>query len=153
MHQYKTEQFLPIGRKKAWEFFSSPNNLRTITPPELDLLILTKLNGGGIYEGMEIEYTVRPVLGIRVKWKTEICKVKDQEYFMDKQVRGPYKVWEHTHSFIETSAGVMMIDIVNYELPLGVLGKLAEKLYVNKKIESIFDYRKEVLEKLFLKFN
>ncbi len=150
MHQFKTVQFLPIDNKKAWDFFSSPKNLSVITPPELDFQILTQLNDQAIFEGMKIDYTVKPLLGITIAWQTEICKVRNQEYFTDKQTKGPYKVWEHTHSFKVENNGVIMTDVVNYELPFGFLGKLAEWLLVRKKIKSIFNFRKTVLEKIFI---
>ena len=77
MHQFKAEQFLPIDKSKAWDFFSSPKNLSLITPPEMDFKILSKLNGEEIFEGMKIDYTVKPLLGIAVRWQTEICKVQN----------------------------------------------------------------------------
>ena len=150
MHQYKAEQFLKIDKKKAWEFFSSPKNLSVITPPEMDFKILTDLKDEGIYEGMKIDYTVKPLLGIPVRWQTEICKVDNQNYFTDRQLIGPYKVWEHTHTFTEVANGIMMYDIVNYQLPLGFIGNMVNAIIVKRKIESIFGYRKQVLEKLFV---
>lgn len=149
MHRFKTEQFLPIDKKKAWDFFSSPKNLSLITPPEMDFKILTQLNRENIYEGMKIDYTVKPLFGIPVHWQTEICKLSHQNYFTDRQTKGPYKIWEHTHTFIEQSNGVLMTDVVNYEIPLGFLGNFANLILIRRKIESIFDYRKMILEKLF----
>ncbi|MBC7744666.1 MAG: SRPBCC family protein [Flavobacterium sp.] len=146
---FKTEQFLPINIEKAWDFFSSPKNLALITPPELDFKILTKLDDKAIYEGMIIQYTVKPILGIPLPWKTEICKVNRPSFFTDKQLKGPYKLWEHTHTYHKHENGVKMQDEIKYELPLGILGNLAHKLFVKKKIERIFSYRRSVLEKLF----
>ena len=71
-YYYKAEQFLPTDIQTAWDFFSSAKNLAVITPPELDFKILTDLGDKGIYEGMIIDYTVKPVLGIPLHWKTEI---------------------------------------------------------------------------------
>lgn len=149
MYQYKTEQWLPISSEKAWDFFSTPLNLAKITPPELDFKILTKVEGIEIYDGMIIDYRVRPLLGIPVHWQTEICKVEKPGMFMDRQLKGPYKVWEHTHIFTPSRGGVQMTDIVNYDIPLGPLGALAQKIVVGKKIEQIFSYRYKTLEKLF----
>lgn len=149
MHQFKTEQFLPVDLETAWNFFSSPKNLSVITPPEMDFKILTHLGDDGIYEGMKIDYTVRPLFGIKVHWQTEISKVMNQSYFTDKQNIGPYKIWEHTHSFLKVSNGVQMTDVIDYKLPFGFLGLVAHKLVIRNKIESIFMYRKNILEKLF----
>lgn len=150
MHQFKTEQFLPIDKKKAWDFFSSPKNLSFITPPEMEFKILTVLNKENIYEGMKIDYTVKPLFGISVHWQTEICKLANQNYFTDRQIKGPYKIWEHTHTFIEKNNGILMTDVVNYELHFGWVGNFANSILVKRKIQSIFDYRKKILEKLFI---
>lgn len=146
---YKNEQFLPVDINTAWDFFSSAKNLALITPPELDFKILTKLNGQEIYEGMLINYTVKPLLGIPLRWETEICKVEKPLFFTDRQLKGPYKLWEHTHSYVEMDNGVLMKDEVKYQLPLGFLGDIAHSIIVKKKVEDIFSFRKQVLETMF----
>jgi ligand-binding SRPBCC domain-containing protein len=149
IYKFYSEQFLPVPIKSAWDFFSSPNNLAKITPPELDFKVITKLMSNEIYPGMEIDYIVKPVLGIPLKWKTLISDVKVNHQFTDHQLRGPYKSWDHTHTFIEKDGGVLMTDEVHYTLPLGFLGNLAHSIFVKQKIRNIFSYRKEVLEKIF----
>jgi len=150
MYQYKTEHWLPISITEAWEFFSTPNNLSLLTPPKMDFKILSKL-GEDIYDGMIIDYKVKPLLGIAVNWKTEICRVETEKYFTDKQLKGPFKVWEHTHTFIESNGGVLMIDEINYQLPFSIIGKIAHLLFVKSEIVNIFEFRKNVLNKRFLK--
>lgn len=150
VYYYNAEQFLPISIQKAWDFFSSAKNLAIITPPEMQFNILTKFDDAEIYEGMLIEYKLKPLLGIPVYWKTEICKVDKPYLFTDKELKGPYKIWEHTHTFIEKENGVLMKDQVKYELPFGILGQIAHTLLVRKKIENIFKYREKVLKKLFI---
>lgn len=146
---YRTEQFLAVDINTAWDFFSSAKNLALITPPELDFKILTKLNGQEIYEGMLINYTVKPLLGIPLRWETEICRVEKPLFFTDRQLKGPYKLWEHTHSYVEMNNGVLMKDEVKYQLPLGFLGDIAHSIIVRKKVEDIFSFRKQVLETMF----
>lgn len=150
MYKYKSEQWLPIGIEEAWKFFSSPANLSLITPPEMDFKILSTLEND-IYEGMIIDYKVKPLLGIAVRWQTEICKVEREKYFTDRQQKGPYKVWEHTHTFIENNGGVLMTDEIIYQLPFSFIGKLAHRLFVRNKIENIFNFRKNILNKIFIK--
>lgn len=149
IHQYKAEQFLPIGINEAWEFFSSPKNLVTITPVELDFKILSELKDEDIYEGMLIDYTVKPLFKIPIHWQTEIYKVKKGIFFTDRQLKGPYKMWEHTHTFKPIANGVLMYDVINYQLPLGILGNMAHAVLIKKKIEGIFTYRRNILEKIF----
>ncbi|MEO5908886.1 MAG: SRPBCC family protein [Ginsengibacter sp.] len=149
IYYYKTRQFLSTDINTAWDFFSSAKNLAIITPPELDFKILTDLDDKDIYEGMLIEYTVKPLFGIPLHWQTEIWKIKKPEMFTDKQVKGPYKIWEHTHIFIQKENGILMKDKVKYQLPFGILGQITNSLLVRKKIERIFSYRKEILNKIF----
>ena len=150
MHRYSTEQYLPISIGAAWDFFSSPKNLALITPPKMDFKILTNIETEGIFQGQQIEYTVKPLLGISLNWKTEIGEISIHKFFTDKQLKGPYKVWEHTHTFTAQGNGVLMKDEVIYKLPFGALGNLLNKLFIQHKIENIFSYRRDALHKLFV---
>ena len=132
-------------------FFSSPKNLAAITPDELDFKILSTLDNEEIFEGMKIDYIVKPVLKVPVHWQTEIIKVNRGLSFTDTQLKGPYKIWEHTHIFKAVTGGVLMNDIIHYQLPFGIIGNIAHGLFVRKKIENIFTYRKNILEKIFNK--
>lgn len=148
-YKFHTEQQLNCSIETAWDFFSSPFNLSKITPKEMALVVTSNLSDQSIYEGMEIEYTVSPLFKVPLKWKTKITKVKFQESFTDIQVRGPYKYWSHIHEFESNEKGVLVKDTVDYELPFGFLGSIAHRLLVKKKLESIFNYRYQVLESKF----
>lgn len=148
MYQLKREQTIPVSIEKAWDFFSSPRNLEVITPKEMGFVIKTELPEK-MYSGLLIDYSVRPILGIPMPWRSEIMAVKEHVSFVDEQRRGPYKIWHHEHYFEEVEGGVKMTDIVDYKLPLGFLGTIAHGLFVKKKLESIFDYRYKKVEELF----
>ncbi|HEU5054378.1 MAG TPA: SRPBCC family protein [Hanamia sp.] len=148
-YEFSAQQFLHIGIQKAWEFFSDAENLSVITPPQLQFKILTPVKGCEIYEGMLIDYKVRPLLNIPLSWQTEISKVEKPYLFVDKQLKGPYKTWEHTHRFIEKEKGTLMQDSVKYSLPFGMIGKLTHSIMVREKIENIFAYRRQILNQLF----
>ena len=98
---------------------------------------------------MIIQYTVRPLYGIPVKWKTIITDVDKPYSFTDKQLKGPYALWEHHHQFVPHGDGILVKDRVRYALPFSSLGSLIHTLVVKKKIEDIFDYRKNVLTDIF----
>ena len=149
-YSIKKKQHLPISLKEAWAFFSSPNNLQKITPASMNFTVTSdKKEGENMHIGQIITYTLTPVLGIRMKWMTEITHIKEGHYFVDEQRFGPYKLWHHKHTFIETSNGVDMYDEVNYVLPLGFLGTIAHSLFVKKQLEHVFIYRTKVTEELF----
>lgn len=150
LYQLKTSQKLPISIQTAWEFFSNPTNLSKITPPWLNFEVRTKLPEK-MYCGMIITYFVRPLLNISQTWVTEITHVNQPNYFVDEQRFGPYKFWHHQHSFTKTEdGGVIMDDIVSYVIPFGFLGRIINYFIVSKKVKEIFDYRKTVLEKMFV---
>lgn len=149
IYQLKTEQQLYCDISSAWNFFSAPQNLSRITPKPLNFVVLSDLPNEFIYEGMTIDYTVSPILGIPLKWQTKITQVNDQKSFTDLQQKGPYKLWRHHHEFTVNQNGVLMTDTVDYELPYGMIGTLIHKLIVKKKLKHIFEYRRRVLEQLF----
>lgn len=143
------EQWLPITVEEAWRFFSSPKNLPVITPPDLGFKILSNDPAAEIYKGMLINYKVSPLFGIAVKWVTEITEVNAPHTFVDQQLKGPYSLWEHHHQFIEKDGGVLVVDRVRYALPFGFIGKWARKLLVQKRLNHIFEFRRNTLSKLF----
>jgi ligand-binding SRPBCC domain-containing protein len=102
-----------------------------------------------IYPGMIITYKVSPLLGIKLNWMTEITQVKDHKYFVDEQRVGPYALWHHEHHFKEVKGGVHMTDILNYAVPYGPIGTLANKLFVRKEIDKIFFFREKAINNLF----
>lgn len=148
MHVLTREQRLPLGLGAAWEFFSSPRNLDAITPPELGFKIVD-LREETMHEGQIIVYRVKVAPWVWVPWVTEIKSVREGFAFVDEQRFGPYKFWHHRHSFESCDGGVLMRDVVHYRLPLGPLGDLAHALFVRRKLERIFDFRREILERRF----
>ena len=149
VYSLKTVQHLPITLEQAWDFFSSPANLKEITPANLGFNIVSQHHGEKMYAGQIIEYTVKPVLGLPLYWMTEITHVEDKKYFVDEQRFGPYSMWHHQHHFKATANGVEMTDIVHYKLPFWFLGDIANMLFVNQQLKTIFDYRHKIVEKKF----
>ena len=148
MHCLKTIQYLPLSLDEAWEFFSSPGNLKDITPSHMGFHILSEVPAK-MYPGLIISYIVKPIAGIPVRWTTEISHVKEREYFVDFQLSGPYAIWHHQHHFRPVKGGIEMTDIVNYKVPFGLVGRMVNWLFVGKKVKQIFDHRYRVLEEKF----
>ncbi|MGE5519986.1 MAG: SRPBCC family protein [Candidatus Dadabacteria bacterium] len=143
------EQLIKAPLKEVWQFFSLPDNLDVITPKDLDLKIVECPDVQEIYPGMLIRYTVRPLLRLPFSWTTEIRAVKPLQSFTDVQIKGPYRKWEHQHTFIPINDCVLMKDRVLYAIPFDAVSGLINKWIVEKKLDQIFDYRKEVINKLF----
>lgn len=149
VYSLKTVQNIPVSPDKAWDFFSSPENLQTITPDSLGFKIISRHHGEKMYAGQVIEYKVSPLLGIPLYWMTEITHVEDKRYFVDEQRYGPYSMWHHQHHFKIIEGGVEMTDIIHYKLPLWFLGDMANGLFVKKQLREIFAYRYKKVEELF----
>lgn len=148
MKRLQTHQWLPISIDQAWDFFSSPKNLNEITPEDMVFEIKSDIPGK-MYPGMFIMYSIRPMFNIPMKWVTEITHVEDKKFFVDEQRVGPYHIWHHEHHFEEKDGGVLMTDILHYNVGMSFLGWIASKLFVDKKVKGIFDYRFKILEKRF----
>lgn len=146
------KQNLPITMEQAWKFLSDPKNLKTITPAYMSFDILSNIDRP-MYPGQIIQYIVTPVLGIKTKWVTEITHVKHKEYFVDEQRFGPYALWHHKHFIKEIEGGVEMEDIIDYKVPMGILGQLVHPILVKPKLEEIFNHRQNKLIELFGEYN
>ena len=141
-------QELPIDIDTAWDFFSSPKNLAQITPPYMGFLI-TSQNIEKMHVGQIITYKIGILPGIKQNWVTEITHIQDKLFFVDEQRFGPYALWHHQHHFEKTDDGILMTDILHYKVPFGLIGTIADALFVDNKIEEIFNYREKAVERIF----
>ncbi len=148
-YNLKRVQVIPTDMETAWAFFSNPKNLETLTGTAMDFKIISTQHGDNMYAGQLIEYSLRPLLGIKYYWMTEITHVESFQFFVDEQRYGPYSFWHHQHRFKQVEGGVEMTDIVHYRLPFWFLGDIAHRLFVKNKLEQIFNYRYKKIEELF----
>jgi ligand-binding SRPBCC domain-containing protein len=152
IHRIYTTQKLPISIQEAWDFFSSPHNLKIITPPYMGFDITEKHLSEKIYPGLIITYKVSPLFNIKMNWVTEITHVQVPEYFVDEQRFGPYSFWHHKHFIQEIPGGVEVIDLVHYKIPLGFIGDILNALYIKSKLNEIFSFRYHKLHEIFGKY-
>ena len=147
IYRLEREQWIPAPRDEVFELFRDPRNLQTMTPPWLGFRFRreppqhTELD-------MHFEYWIR-LGGIPMPWRTRITRWEPPFAFVDFQESGPYRLWEHTHEFHEAGDGVLMRDVVRYQLPLGPLGRLAHALAVQGLLARIFDYRFDAIRERF----
>lgn len=149
MHTLEARQQLGIDINTAWMFLSRPENLKIITPPDMGFDIISTGYEKPIYPGMMIAYRLTVVAGLPIEWVTEITHVQAPYFFVDEQRVGPYSLWHHEHELKEIPGGVEMIDHITYRVPFGPLGKLLQRFFIRKKIDSIFAYRRKKMEMLF----
>ncbi|MBT1685043.1 SRPBCC family protein [Dawidia soli] len=149
IYSIKHVQVLPTSLDDAWNFFSSPRNLSLITPGKLNIRIQHISGSEKMYAGQLIRYKISVLPGITVNWLTEITHAQEPHYFVDEQRFGPYALWHHQHSFLAVPNGVEITDEVHYAIPLGILGRFVHWLFVKRRLNAIFDYRREVLSRHF----
>jgi ligand-binding SRPBCC domain-containing protein len=140
MYVLERRQRLELPPERAFEFYGDALNLEAITPPWLGFRVVTP----GPIEmrpGALIDYRLR-LHGVPVRWRTRIAVWEPPLRFVDVQVRGPYAMWEHEHSFAPVGSDAVVIrDRVRYALPFGAVGRLAHRLFVARDLERIFDFR------------
>jgi len=147
-HTYTLErtQYIPRPREEVFSFFADAGNLQAITPGFLHFRILTP-QPIAMQAGVLIEYQIK-LLGIPLSWQTRIDEFEPPRRFVDTQIRGPYKLWHHTHEFEPVPGGTQMTDRVRYQLYLGPIGWTAHALWVGRTLERIFDYRMQTIDRL-----
>jgi ligand-binding SRPBCC domain-containing protein len=148
MIRLKQSQLLPITIEEAWDFFATPKNLNEVTPKDMVFEITSELPDR-MYEGLIITYRIKPMLNIPIDWCTEITHIKEKQFFVDEQRKGPYNIWHHEHHFQTVDGGVLMTDLLHYDIGKSIFGWLAGHMFVHQKVKEIFNYRFQILEKYF----
>ncbi len=147
MHVYRFQRDQRVVRPltDVFRFFSDPRNLALITPPEMRFEIVDA--PASLCSGSRIRYRLRP-FGIPIRWTSEIVQWNPPHLFSDVQVSGPYRLWEHIHTFEGSEAGTRMRDDVRYALPFGWFGRAAH-IPVQSNLDGIFAYRQKRIEAMF----
>ncbi len=145
--QLNREQTIGRPRDEVFAFFEDARNLERITPPFLRFTIATP-SPIAMREGALIDYRLA-LFGVPFRWRTRIDSYVPGVEFIDSQLRGPFALWRHTHSFRDTPEGTHMHDRVEYAIPAGPLGTLAHTLFVRQTLARVFDYRHKVISEIF----
>jgi ligand-binding SRPBCC domain-containing protein len=145
-HTLERSQLLPLSLDAVFAFFADAGNLESLTPPWLRFRILTP-RPIEMKPGTLIDYRIRWGI-IPIRWTTRIIDWNPPHGFSDEQIKGPYKLWHHTHRFESVPGGTRMTDVVRYALPLGFIGRWMNRLKVAGDLERIFDYRRDQVGRL-----
>jgi ligand-binding SRPBCC domain-containing protein len=140
-YHLRRTQYIDLPVEETFEFFADAGNLERITPKFLNFRIITP-QPIDLHSGTLIDYRLQ-LYGVPLRWRTRIEEYEPNKRFIDVQLRGPYRLWRHTHEFTPEGSGTRMLDHVEYQLPLGVLGSVAHGVFVGRTLEKIFDYRRD----------
>ncbi len=149
MHTFHSEQYLPIPLEQAWEFFANPANLMVLTDSKMKMKMESENGLTPIFTGKVLKITVKLFGLFPSSFLSEMTEVKAPDYFIDKQLTGPFAFWQHKHLLTEIEGGTKITDDVTLKFPLGFIGVIAFHLFGKKYLQKIFAYRKLVLEKQF----
>ena len=144
VREFTAELWLPAPPEEVFPFFAEAANLETITPPWLNFHIITP-QPVAMREGTLIDYRLR-VRGFPMKWRTLISAWEPPFRCVDEQLKGPYRLWKHEHTFEARDGGTLARDRVQYAAPFDWL---VHRWLVRPDVERIFAYRQEVLKKKF----
>lgn len=140
-------QWVPASMDRVFPFFSDARNLGKITPPWLSFRV-DKVSTAQIQTGTLIDYKIS-VRGLPMRWRTLIEDWNPPHQFVDLQLKGPYQLWHHTHSFTPLKGGVLLRDRVKYRVPFSILGDIVGFLWVRGDINKIFNFRQSTVGELF----
>jgi uncharacterized protein YbjT (DUF2867 family)/ligand-binding SRPBCC domain-containing protein len=146
-HRLIASQTVERPLDEVFDFFARPENLARITPPGLGFERISE--DTRMREGLEIDYRIRPILGMPLRWRTRIDRFEPPTGFSDVQLRGPYRRWEHQHTFTATETGTRIDDEVTYELPMGPLGDVAHRLAIRSQLSELFRHRARTIASAF----
>jgi uncharacterized protein (TIGR01777 family) len=146
-YEKREEQWVPVPVENLWPYFCDERNLESLTPPLLRFEVLGK-STPEISSGTLIDYRLR-LNGVPFRWRTLIEDWVPNKKFVDRQLKGPYSLWHHTHEFIPLAGGTLMRDRVLYRLPVGLLGDFCASWKVVRDVDSIFKYRRKVIHERF----
>ncbi|MEW5924676.1 MAG: SRPBCC family protein [Candidatus Zixiibacteriota bacterium] len=146
VYSLEREQYIARPLRDVFSFFERPENLSRLTPPSLGFRILTP-SPIPMKTGTVIDYTIR-LLKIPLHWRSLISVYEPPHLFVDEQLKGPYALWHHAHSFREKEGGTIVTDKVSYALPMGFIGRLMHRLIVKRQLEHIFNYRVAVIKRI-----
>lgn len=141
------DQFVPLKPEEVFPFFSKAENLEILTPPWLQFKIVKK-STKDIEVGTLIDYKLK-IHGTPVRWRTLIKDWKNNEFFIDEQLKGPYSKWHHVHKFERVPGGCLLRDEITYKVPVSFLGKIFLSRWIAKDVEQIFSYRQKQIQELY----
>jgi ligand-binding SRPBCC domain-containing protein len=147
VYTFSTTQRIPGRLEEVFEFFRAPENLSALTPAWLGFRILTP-RPIPMREGTLVDYTIGWA-GMRMHWRTLITTFTPPHEFVDEQLKGPYRMWHHRHTFRAVGLDTIMTDTVTYVLPIGLIGSLVHALVVGRQIREIFAFREEAIAARF----
>ncbi len=164
---YHTEQLLPYPVEQVFAFFADSDNLpllmpawqqarieqQSLIPPPARLSptgLGTRIAGAGSH--ITLSFRPFPFSPFRIQWEAEIAEFVWNQHFCDVQLRGPFAYWNHCHCIRRVTQpgedATLIADDVEYEIPFGIAGEIAHRLFMRRQIAGTFAYRQVQLARM-----
>ncbi len=144
--QFVKESRIDATPARVFAFHESPGALARLTPPWEKVEVSE--GGDSIRVGSRV--VLKTKLGpVMLRWVAEHVEYDPPHLFADRQVSGPFARWHHRHEFLDDGrGGTILRDVVDYEPPLGAIGRLLGGAYIKSKLRKMFDYRHGVTRRI-----
>jgi ligand-binding SRPBCC domain-containing protein len=145
MAHFEHSSVIAAPRSKVFNFIADIKNLNTIMQPEYKTELVSPANK--MAQGEEYELRVSR-FGISVLWGVLIEEFKPEEMFRDRQTHGPFALWLHTHKFEDHGQGTLLHDVIEYDVPFGLLGKLLDDVVIRRELSQLFQSRHQKIQSM-----
>ncbi|MBI5153662.1 SRPBCC family protein [Candidatus Poribacteria bacterium] len=147
MQQFRDSLIIraPVGR--VFHYYTDLRNLARMTPVELHMRVVRAELP--LRQGSHVRFALRPRgVPFEIRWDSIIDEYAINSVFSDRQTKGPFEHWVHRHKFRSLEDGrTEVTDVIEVGAPLGVFGKLAERIFIGHKIQAMFDYRRKIVRR------
>ena len=140
-------QRVPRPLAQVFPFYATARNLERLTPAFLHFRIL-HISSEPLAAGARIDYALR-LHGLPVRWRTRIDEWDPPHGFVDRQVRGPFRTWLHTHTFRPLGDGTLISDVVLFDLYCRPLARTPVLGWIFADLRAIFEHRRREVERVF----
>ena len=143
--RFVKESRIAAPPEQVFAFHESAGVLQRLTPPWERVEV--KEGGGSFRPGSQV--VLKTWIGpIPMKWVAEHTEYDPPRLFADIQRSGPFASWYHRHWFLDDGqGGTLLRDEVDYEPPLGAIGRWMAGGFLESKLQRLFNYRHEVTKR------
>jgi ligand-binding SRPBCC domain-containing protein len=146
MNRFVKESRIGAPPQTVFAFHEKPGALEQLTPPWENVRLVAST--GSLQPGSRV--VLKSKLGpFTLRWVAEHTEYEQGRFFADRQIRGPFAFWHHRHLFLHNGkGGTILRDEVEYEPPLGKLGRFLGGRFIESKLKRLFDYRHDVTRRV-----
>lgn len=146
-YRLKMEQAFDCSPEALYRYVADPTNLERLMPPGMKVKLI-HADDNPVREGtlMELQFKLGR---FPFRWMGRVTECRENEYFKDVMEYGPYRTWEHSHMVDREGEHTTLQDLVYYELPYGLLGRMAHGIFVGRRLKAMFAHRARVMRSEF----